>query len=382
MSDTKQIRVLLTGSLPPPVGGISIFLNDLISSSLHEKVDIRFLETSPNRINANRIGRATIGNVVYTTWVSIKLVWEIIRFHPDIIHISTSFGLSFIKNSLLVIIAHFLRRRIFLHPHCSYLELYKNKHIFWRSFFRFIIGMCDGLIVLSEEWMNLGNDMPNSSIFLMKNAINLQGYQKIAVSRNKESTNTSVLILYLGWIGEAKGSYDLIQAAKYISGRNLNDLYIKLVGDGLFQDQLVAAKTMIQEYNLSNIEICSPISGLDKYKQLEEADIFVYPSHHEGMPIAIIEAMACGLPVVATSVGGIPDLVQNGVNGFLVSSRHPEELAKALIKLSNRRNLRHQMGEEGIRITHQYHDIEQYADRLVNIYEQVKIGKNKNKKHC
>ena len=82
-----------------------------------------------------------------------------------------------------------------------------------------------------------------------------------------------------------------------------------------------------------SIHVRSAVTGAEKIELFRSADIFVYPSYHEGMPMAVIEAMACGLPIIATQVGGLPDLVCPPLNGLLVPAGRPDQLAEAICQL-------------------------------------------------
>ncbi|MFO0180934.1 MAG: glycosyltransferase, partial [bacterium] len=99
------------------------------------------------------------------------------------------------------------------------------------------------------------------------------------------------------------------------------------------------------------------LSGQDKLNVVEQADIIVLPSLSEGMPNALLEAMAAGLPVVASSVGGIPDLVKDGYSGVLVSPNDPIALASALKRLVESRDLRISFGLNGYRDVENHHSV-------------------------
>src|SRR5207249_879334 len=94
-------------------------------------------------------------------------------------------------------------------------------------------------------------------------------------------------------------------------------------------------------------------------------DIFCLPSIAEGTPLVILEAMASGLPIVASAVGGIPSMISSGVEGYLVPPRSPPQLAKAIVALASSSNLRRQMGARGrLRVEREYsldHGIERYS---------------------
>jgi glycosyltransferase involved in cell wall biosynthesis len=89
------------------------------------------------------------------------------------------------------------------------------------------------------------------------------------------------------------------------------------------------------------------------------------------MPIAVLDSMVCGLPIVASRVGGLPDLIQDGINGILVEPGKPEQLASALNKLANDHQLCVSMGKVGYQLVYEGYDIKKHISELVNIYNVV-----------
>jgi glycosyltransferase involved in cell wall biosynthesis len=109
------------------------------------------------------------------------------------------------------------------------------------------------------------------------------------------------------------------------------------------------------------------VSGTAKAKAFLEADIYLFPSYSEGMPNSVLEAMSFGLPIVATTVGGIPFIVENGVNGFTTTERTPEILAGLLQQLINDKNLRYSMGIANSEKAKEAF----YSDKVVQRMEQI-----------
>ncbi len=123
---------------------------------------------------------------------------------------------------------------------------------------------------------------------------------------------------------QKKGVYDIIEAAKRIENPNV---VINLYGDG----ELEIFEKLIQENNLQDkVKIKGWISGEQKNKAIKESDIYILPSYNEGLPMSILEAMACGLPVISTPIGGIAEAVKDGVNGYLIQPGDYEALTEKI----------------------------------------------------
>ena len=104
---------------------------------------------------------------------------------------------------------------------------------------------------------------------------------------------------------------------------------------------------------------------------LASSDVFVLPSNWEGLPYTVIEAMMAGLPVVATSVGGVPELVEDGVTGFLVPRSDPEALAEALQRLIDDPELRERMGKAGRQKAMCEFTLDRMLRETEKVYEEV-----------
>jgi glycosyltransferase involved in cell wall biosynthesis len=118
-------------------------------------------------------------------------------------------------------------------------------------------------------------------------------------------------------------------------------------------------------------ELTGDVREERKTSLLQSASLFVLPSHNEGLPIALAEGMAAGLPVISTPVGGIPEIIRNGYNGFLVPPGDADALADKLFILASDPQLRHTMGSRNREIAEQVLDVDDCAMRLQKLYESM-----------
>jgi glycosyltransferase involved in cell wall biosynthesis len=188
--------------------------------------------------------------------------------------------------------------------------------------------------------------------------------EKTLVLRNKLKINDEVVIGYTGRLYPAKGLTYLLQAAKKIADKN-RKIALLLVGDGAQMQEL--------EHMAKALKIKAMFVGwqhdLEPYYQL--MDIFVLPSLFEGLPNVILEAMAMKKPIIATNVGGNPDVVSNGENGFLVPVCDAELLADALEKLVDDYALRVKMGAVNRQKIEHHFLWSQTADKIEKVYREI-----------
>ncbi|GAB5098535.1 hypothetical protein YK56LOC_42520 [Caballeronia sp. HLA56] len=145
---------------------------------------------------------------------------------------------------------------------------------------------------------------------------------------------------------DEKGHEDLIEAVRPLAKPHML-LHVVLAGDG---PEFARIKNLVHRLGL---ETRIHMLGFrkDVPNILNGSDMFVLPTHREALGQAFIEAMAAGVPVIGTRVGGVPELIQDGVNGLLVPPRDPSALREAIGRMANDAGLRVRLGEEGRRIT-------------------------------
>jgi len=352
------------------MGGIGAFFQALLNSSLSEKVDLLFVITSSQRRVLSASGKATFSNLLEAIKDCTRFARAVLKHRPQVTHIATVFGWSFIKHSVCVMIARASGSRVLIHPHCSFKAIYLERPTWWKWYFRKITKLSHGIITLSSEWDELKEIIPDCAVYSLPNAIDLVPYLPIARKRlENHNKNGDLRVLYLGYLGSTKGSFDLIDAAGELLSNSSNVIF-DLVGDELAQGvrQLLEQKILAKNLN-GKVNIHQPAFGPEKLAYFQRADVFIYPSYYEGMPMAVLEAMASGLPVVASRVGGLPDLLEDGVNGYLVDPGCPEQLATAIQKILNNDLLLSSMQKQAARIAAERFDIEQLVTKLVEIYE-------------
>ncbi|PKM55427.1 MAG: hypothetical protein CVV00_03970 [Firmicutes bacterium HGW-Firmicutes-5] len=173
-------------------------------------------------------------------------------------------------------------------------------------------------------------------------------YNGIQLERCKPKTNydtrdSKVSLLHIGRFCEQKNHKGLIEGFRILRESNKN-IELKLMGSGDYEEDI---KKLVKSYHL---EDCVEFLGLKSnvYKYINEADIFVLPSLWEGMPITLIEAMATGMPIVATDVGGISDMITHDESGLVVKTQ-VEDLVEALDRLIRDKALRMKLGKNALK---------------------------------
>jgi glycosyltransferase involved in cell wall biosynthesis len=184
----------------------------------------------------------------------------------------------------------------------------------------------------------------------------------------KQSNNVNSYILYLGRLREDKGIDILIQAFSAVN-EIFPDVRLKIAGEGREKKNLM---TLADKLGLGHsIEFLGIIRGSEKIQLLQDALLLVCPSRKEAFGIVNLEAFASGIPVVASRVGGIPDIVEDGVNGFLVDPDNPQHLADKIILLLSNTILRNDLSKNALKKA-SYYDWSHIAQEYIQIYHEIR----------
>jgi len=202
---------------------------------------------------------------------------------------------------------------------------------------------------------------PTLNIAVVYNGIDTTIFKRLR--RKNESDN--VKLICVARVLKRKGIHHLLLA---LSQMNLNNVELLIVGTGNFENDL---KGLSAKFNLD--ETISFYGYCDNNKLPElysDADIFVLPSLTESFGIVFAEAMACGLPIIGTTAGGIPEVVRNGENGILVPPGNVNKLKNALVMLINDKELRKKSGEKSIEIVQENFTWDKIARDYLRIYKK------------
>lgn len=213
--------------------------------------------------------------------------------------------------------------------------------------------------VCSEELARLGRSVdPRSSFLVVPNGVETGRFRPI-----ERSTNPKVKILFIGRLIPRKGFQRVVQALPRLRELTDKPFEVEVVGTGVFRSRLDELTDSLGVSDLIRYVGAVPYEKLPESYQY--ADIFVLTSLSEGMPSVILEAMGCGLPIVASDVGGNNEIVHEGENGYLISGDDTEAIAHRLASLVNDDALRQRMGKRGRELALDYDwgaIMQQYAD--------------------
>jgi glycosyltransferase involved in cell wall biosynthesis len=292
-----------------------------------------------------------------------QLAWEL-RKHPDVVHIHFASGASNIRKIIMARLAVAFGANVIMHAHGGYYR----KH--WEQMSPGARAVTLGtllrakrLVVLGEGWREFFESIgiPKHRIVVLPNPVVLPD----AVPERDETG--TVKFVYFGLITPRKGVFELLEAIAKLSPECRSRVHFTLAGNGeVAQLRERAASLGVQDV----IEIRGWVEPAERDRLLAAANAFVLPSHTEGLPMSLLEAMAWGVPPICTPVGSIPEYVIDGANGILVSPGDVSQLAAAIEKLVAQDEQRRYMGRLA-RATVEPLCVQQYSSRMCAVYRSL-----------
>lgn len=345
------MKVLMIGPGRRLKGGISSVVESYYNVGLDKIVNLEYLDTF------------TEGTSIKKIKFAIKALFEFdnLAKKSDIIHIHMSSRGSFYRKSLFIKRAYRMKKKIILHVHGSEFEkFYEECNFLMQNYVRDIFSKCNKVIALSEEWkIILSNIVDANKIEVLYNSIEVR-------KNNLEKDYSKKKVLFLGRVGKRKGAYDILEVAPKIISKH-PDVEFIIAGDG----EVDRFRELCNKKNINKgMNIVGWIDGEEKIKLLDEATIYLLPSYNEGMPISILEAMSYRLPIISTNIGGIPQLITNEIEGYLINAGDIENLERLINQLLSNSELRKRLGNNSFHKVNEKFNLEKNIYRLYDIYKE------------
>lgn len=334
MNSKKIVMLSSTGR-----GGIFSVVKGYQRDGLFDRWNVHLVSTHVEGSLFRRLKRAAIAFFhVFILTVTGRIA---------LLHCHVAMYGSFWRKLLFAIFVQFFGVPVILHLHSGRTKVFYNSlPAFAKRLVSQQLTAATAVLVLSESWRLFVLEVaPKARVIVLPNYVEMPEYNKIPNSGDK------VNVLFLGLVGENKGIYDLLTAfaAAVI---NVPQLCLCVGGNG----EVEKARAFALELGLdTHVKFLEWVDGDAKNDLLHHTDIFVLPSYNEGLPVSVLEAMSWGIPVITTPVGGIPELIEDRVNGFLVAPGDTLMLQHLLEQLGRDQAVCHRVGLAGrMRVQKQY----------------------------
>ena len=356
--------VVITGPHLSAVSGISTHVNLLLESTLAEDYEMVHFQVGSEGRNEN--GFTKFLRLLFSPFT---LAATIIFRHAAIVHINSALNLkAYWRDLAYLFIAKSLGARVVYQVHGGALpQKFFERSRLLTAFLRWTLKLPNLVVVLAQVELTAYREfIPEQNVVALPNGVDCRpfGWVPTVVSDPREPLR----LVYIGRVAREKGLYETLQAVRLAHELGV-DARLVIGGRGPEEGRL---KRYAQALGIAG-KICfaGPVFGADKVKLLSGCDVMVLPSYAEGLPYALLEAMAAGIPVIATPVGAIPDVVAHGTHGFLVPPRDGKALAEALAVLAGDRERLSWMSRACRRRIRAAFSIDRLARELSLQYAQV-----------
>lgn len=375
----KKIKVVMLGPYLYEMGGVTMHIKKITKYlSFREDIEMHLI-TIGNKNEKTKIGNLNIHMIKKSLPYPFSipsLVWflkhKIIELNPDIVHAQGSFApystaAALVRNKYPTILTMhgILAKELKFHKGINFifiLFIHKPNE-------KFAVAKIPNIVVVTPYVKDLfcRHCDTESNIYVTSNGVDNE-YFEIGVAENPNT------LLFVGLISPRKGLLDLVKAMKIIIER-IQDVKLNIVGSIESKKYFDILNEYVKTNKLKgNVNFTGYLSEAELKQKYREATLFVLPSYEESQGIVLLEAMACGKPVVASNVGGIPFVVEEGKTGLLFESGNIEDLADKIMTILENEKLREKMSEAGRERAKEF-TWDKIAERTVEVYKEILKGK-------
>lgn len=341
------------------LGGIASVVTVYRRSGLFDRYLMTYIVT--HRVGS---GAAKL-RVMASAWLAF--MYCIVRRRIGLVHAHAASRASFWRKSAFLLPAFAFGVPTILHLHGAAFEDFFERECgpVRKAIIRFVFRRCSRVIALSDTWKRwIEQVCPGARVEVIYNAVFVPP-ATVPWERRQRGA-----VLSLGVLGKRKGSYDLVAAAARVSA-NCPELHLRLGGDGELGQVSAHAKSLGVA---DRVALLGWVRGADRDHQLASASVYALPSYNEGLPMSILEAMAAGLPILSTPIGGIPEAVTHGVEGFLVPPGDVEAIARHLERMLDDAELARRMGEAARRKIQDKFSVDDMLPKVERLYAELGIS--------
>lgn len=334
-------------------GGMATVERQLVNLLPRFGLDLRFIETYND---CPKPKKALIAAAGYS-----RFCRELSRC--DVVHVHMASRGSYRRKKPFITRALKKKKRVVVHLHGGEFAKWYETELGrdGRDDIRLLFSKIDALVVLSEEWRDwvLENVCTPKNLLVLHNGVSLPS--RVCDPYSHQG------ILFLGRLDTRK-SPDVLLRASRASIEKHPEAKLIFGGDGhLERYRAIAADLGIAE----RCEFLGWVVGEQKERLFDRAGIYCLPSKNEGMPMSVLEAMAHGIPTIATPVGGVPQVIEDGTDGFLFPVDDEKRLSEIIKRLLDDPNLRKRIGSAGRAKIAGCFDIEAGVEQLIELYERI-----------
>lgn len=346
------MKILLVSPLPPPEGGIATWTVGFAEYCKEKKEILRIVNTAlTGKRSANfNNKRSLVDEIKRTIYILSNMKKELGKKDIDIVHINTScsvFGIY--RDYICLKKAYRCRIPVVLHCHCNIEDQIKGQYA--KAVFKQMLKIATCVLVLNSQSAAYVQKISNIECKIIPNFIK----QSIVVEKHEIRDKIEEAV-FVGHVRETKGVREIYKAAK-----QLPNVKFTLIGP--------VSKEIQKMEKLPNIVLIGEQKIEKIFEYYQRADVYLFPSYTEGFSLSLVEAMACGLPCIATDVGANGDMLETR-GGIIIPVKNADAIVKAFERLGDS-NTRRNISNWNIEKVENNYTRTKVLDEIMGIYEKV-----------
>jgi len=315
---------------------------------------------SPN--TNNKIINKSI-SIINLIRYAFLISYHLVTFKPENVYFTISPVNAFYRDLIYVLLLKLSGAKLIYHLHGKGIKKkaeYSNINLMlYKWAYKNVY-----VILLSRKLLSDIKFLPINKYYIVPNGIEQnEKYECV-----EKGFNELPQILFLSHLIESKGVYDFLDALKILSNRN-----VSFTGVMIGNEVEITSQDILSRMNGAgqSVQFLGPKYGREKLKVLTAASLLVYPSFNDTFPLVILEALSVGIPIVATNEGAITDMIEDGVNGFIVDKQNPQAIADKIEQLLLDRQLMKRMSENNRAKFEQKFTIDKFEQNICRVIREV-----------
>lgn len=356
-------KVLFLSPFPPPYGGIATLTKVLFEKGLPDPYFATVVDTKAIGDKTDSRFKRIWNEVYRESRIIIKLMGHLIFKRPSVVHLNCSVSPVGVNRDLVcVLLSRLFGVHVLTHYHgnlgdYNVREKYPVSNFSLKNLIRFTsVNIYSNIPSLRFASTELGLNLNPKTNYILPNYAS----DKIWKYKHVPQDKSRIRCAFIGTLCKAKGTDLIVELAKAMP-----EFDFELVGR-----VMPDVETVLTQNSPKNLKLCGLMEQLEVYNYLQTVDILLFPSLTEGFPLSMVEAMSVGLPVICTNVGSLPEMVDDGLGGYVVQPGDLEAFKRSILSLVNFEVRQKAAAYNYLKAKNEY-SFDSVAKRLVNSYNQV-----------